>query len=76
MPAGDLQNLIKMLESTRRLLSEEFCIYTLLRITTGLHDMHEKNILHQDLNLQNIYLDTNGAIKLGSLGVSLKLAGE
>ena len=76
MPAGDLQHLIKQLEPTRQLLSEEFCIYTLLRITTGLHDMHEKNILHKDLNLQNVYLDGNGAIKLGSLGVSLKLAKE
>ena len=65
-----------MLEPTRQLFSEEFCIYTLLRITTGLYDMHEKNIIHRDLNLQNIYLDRNGEIKLGSLGVSLKLAEE
>ena len=76
MPAGNLQHLIKQLEPTRQLLSEEFCIYTLLRITTGLHDMHEKNILHKDLNMQNVYLDGYGAIKLGSLGVSLKLTKE
>ena len=76
MPAGDLKNLIKMLEPTRQLLSEEFCIYTLLRITTGLHEMHEKNMLHRDLNLQNIYLKQSGEIKLGSLGVSLKLTDE
>lgn len=73
MNAGVLQNLIAKLEPTGELMSEKFCAYTLLKVTTGLHALHSENVLHRDLNSENIYLSTDGKIKLGDLGVSVHL---
>ena len=76
MDGGNLQNLISLLEPAEEILSEEFCMYTLFKIITGLHAMHSENLLHRGLNSENIYLDFNGEIKLGDLGVSVHLTKE
>lgn len=36
----------------------------------GLNTLHTKNILHRDLKSANIFLNTNGTIKLGDMNVS------
>ena len=51
-------------------------MYTLFKITSGLHAMHTENVLHRDLNSENVYLDSEGGIKLGDLGVSVYLTKE
>jgi NIMA (never in mitosis gene a)-related kinase len=37
--------------------------------------MHSKNILHRDLKLSNIFLCSNGDIKIGDFGISKILTG-
>ena len=32
--------------------------------------IHEKRILHRDIKTQNIFLSSNGTIKLGDFGIS------
>ena len=35
--------------------------------------MHAKNILHRDIKTQNIFITTNGVLKLGDFGISREL---
>ena len=59
-----------------QVLSENFCRYTIYKVLSGLHAMHQELILHRDLNAENIYLNQRGDIKLGDLGVSEELKNE
>ena len=44
------------------------------QIIVGLGKLHEKNIIHRDLKLENIMLNTNGYIKIIDFGMSRMLA--
>uniref|UniRef100_A0AC34F0P3 Protein kinase domain-containing protein n=1 Tax=Panagrolaimus sp. ES5 TaxID=591445 RepID=A0AC34F0P3_9BILA len=68
--AGDLENLIKKMQSKGRLLSERSIWYYFHQICNGLNDMHDKRILHRDLKPANVFLNSRGHVKIGDLGLS------
>jgi serine/threonine protein kinase len=37
----------------------------LFHITTGLSDIHSKNLVHRDIKLENIFLTSDGDYKIG-----------
>lgn len=39
-------------------------------MTRGLQALHDRNILHRDLKSANVFMDTDGTVKLGDLNVS------
>lgn len=43
------------------------------QITLAIMIMHAKNILHRDIKTQNIFITTNGTLKLGDFGISREL---
>lgn len=39
----------------------------------GLNYLHERKVLHRDIKSQNIFIDSEGAIKLADFGISKML---
>ena len=57
---GDLLTYVRK----RRKLKENIAKFILKQILEGLYCCHSKGILHRDIKLDNILLDSNGAIKV------------
>jgi NIMA (never in mitosis gene a)-related kinase len=41
-----------------------------LQIALSLNYIHERKILHRDIKTQNIFLTSNGTVKIGDFGIS------
>eukprot|EP01079_Euglenida_sp_SAG-EU17-18_P011321 gene11322-305_t len=67
---GDLDKVVKR---SRSLLSEEKILDWFIQIVLALKHMHQRNILHRDLKLKNIFLQGTHVIKLGDFGISKAL---
>lgn len=63
---GDLLNYVRK----RRKLSEDYAKNLFKQILEALQYCHKLNILHRDIKLDNIILDSEGVIKVGDFGVS------
>ena len=63
---GDLLNYVRK----RRRLKENIAKFVFKQILDGLNYCHSKNILHRDIKLDNILLNSEGEIKIGDFGVS------
>ena len=63
---GDLLNYVRK----RRKLNENTAKVIFKQILEGLHHCHTNNVLHRDIKLDNILLDSKGEVKLGDFGVS------
>jgi len=50
-------------------LNEETCCYIAREVCKGLTALHESNLIHCDLKLENILLDTSGAVKICDFGL-------
>lgn len=46
------------------------------QIAGALEHMHEKRIMHRDLKPANIFIDNNGDLKVGDLGLSRQLSSQ
>jgi serine/threonine protein kinase len=57
---GDLLNYVRK----RRKLKEDVAKASMKQILDGLHYIHSKSILHRDVKLDNILLNTEGEIKV------------
>lgn len=57
---GDLLSYVRK----RRRLKENLAMYLLKQILDGLYYCHNKNILHRDIKLDNILLNSEGQIKV------------
>lgn len=63
---GDLLNYVRK----RRRLKEDLAKYFFKQIIEALHYIHQKNIVHRDIKLDNILLDHEGNVKICDFGVS------
>ncbi len=63
---GDLLTYVRK----RRRLKERVAKFVLKQILDGLYYCHSKNILHRDVKLDNILLNSEGNIKICDFGVS------
>ena len=68
---GDLLNYVRR----RRRLTEDVAKYIFKQVTEGLYYCHAKNIVHRDIKLDNLLLDSEGKVKICDFGVS-KLISE
>ena len=46
------------------------------QIASALEHMHQKRIMHRDLKPANIFIDNNGNLKVGDLGLSRQLSSQ
>lgn len=67
---GDLQHYLKSKGSQS--LAEREILLLFVQLALALHFLHDRNILHRDLKMQNVFLQS-GLIKLGDFGISKEL---
>lgn len=65
-PNGDLLSYLKK----KQLLDEEKAKYIFYQIALAIKFLHELNIIHWDIKLDNILVDENHHCKLSDFGVS------
>ncbi|PFH34585.1 aurora kinase [Besnoitia besnoiti] len=63
---GDLYT--KVRSQTRRRLSEREAFVYFSQLVNGLHYLHGKGVMHRDLKLENLLLDSNNVLKIADLG--------
>ncbi|KNC52872.1 NEK/NEK1 protein kinase [Thecamonas trahens ATCC 50062] len=72
---GDLHQRIEAQLKRRKYFSEKQAMTWICQILLALDHMHSKaKILHRDLKSKNVFVDKNGAVKLGDFGLSKVLA--
>ena len=64
---GDLTNQLKKHKNENKKIDEDLIWYWFLQICQGIRYMHSKRIIHRDIKCQNIFLTSEGIIKLGDL---------
>ncbi|PHJ21233.1 nek kinase [Cystoisospora suis] len=52
---------------------EEHVLLVFVQAVAGLHHLHSGDILHRDIKSQNIFLSSDGLIKLGDFGIARQL---
>jgi serine/threonine protein kinase len=57
-------------------LSEAEAVSTITQVARGLHEAHERGIIHRDIKPHNILLTADGQAKLADLGLSKDLESE
>lgn len=67
---GDLQKRMEDLRKTRQLMPEDEIWDIAIKLLNGLFALHQMSIVHRDIKCANVFLNTNGAVKLGDLNVS------
>ena len=55
-------------------LSEPEVQYYMIQLLDAVHYMHSNNIIHRDLKLGNIFLNSNMEVKVGDLGLAAQLS--
>ena len=66
---GELYKVLK----SRRTFDEPTVKFFIAQVIIGLGKLHEKGIMHRDLKLENIMLDTNGYVKIIDFGMAKML---
>jgi len=63
---GDLLNFVRQ----RKRLDEKLAKFVFKKLILGLDHCHSKGVLHRDIKLDNILLNSAGELKIGDFGVS------
>lgn len=71
---GDLKLIIKRAIEEDVGIPERRVWEYIHQIASALQHMHEKRIMHRDLKPANIFIDNNGNLKVGDLGLSRQLS--
>lgn len=67
---GDLQQRVNQCKIAHEKLKEEEIWEILLQATHGLKALHDLDIVHRDLKTANIFIHSNGTVKLGDLNIA------
>ena len=65
-------DLLEYLLNGRKAMSERRCaVEVVLPLLTTLARLHELNVIHRDIKLENIFLDAYGKVRLGDFGLTM-----
>lgn len=67
---GDLSTKIKNLKKDGQRFEENEIINYFSQICEGMKYCHDKKLLHRDIKSQNIFLTSDGKVKIGDFGIS------
>ena len=73
---GDLKLVIKKAIEDEVYFQERQIIKYIHQIASALAHMHTKRIMHRDLKPANIFIDNQGNLKVGDLGLSRQLSSQ
>ena len=69
-PGGSLANYIEQHKRSRNLVAESDVWKFSVQLLAALHTIHCRRIVHRDIKPQNLFLGSDGSIKIGDFGVS------
>ena len=67
---GDLHQKILQLKKEGQQFSEGEIWRIFIQLVFGLRSLHELGIIHRDLKTANVFIGSNGEVKIGDLNVS------
>lgn len=67
---GDLEAKIEQAKGLKSFVKEDKIWHIFRQLVDGLVALHDKNIVHRDIKCANVFLSTDGGVKLGDLNVS------
>ena len=56
--------------------SEEKVLFWFTQVCLAVERMHTKKLLHRDIKTENVFMKSNGLIKLGDFGLTTNLSGD
>ncbi|OQS04694.1 kinase [Thraustotheca clavata] len=68
---GDLYNVLKAQQNHR--CSPSMARNYIGQIARGLHYLHQNNLAHRDLSLENIFVQDNDILKIGDFGLTVQM---
>ena len=68
--AGDLFTKLEKYKKKHVFLTENEILDVFTQICLAIKHIHDRKILHRDIKSQNIFLDSNGFVKLGDFGIA------
>lgn len=70
---GDLLARLKLLHGSRDGVTSEEALFYLAESVVALEKLHKRGYCHRDIKPENIFIDGDGHLVLGDLGLALKL---
>lgn len=67
---GDLYEQVKLQMKKGEYFDEHLVLYWITQACMGLQHIHDHKILHRDIKTKNIFLTSDGSIKIGDFGIS------
>jgi NIMA (never in mitosis gene a)-related kinase len=67
---GDLYKVISAKAKLRELIPEETILNWFIQVAMAVKHIHSRHILHRDLKSQNVFLTSQGIVKLGDFGIA------
>ena len=74
MEYADAGDIALRLKQTRGCLRENVVLDWFLQACLAIHAMHQQHVLHRDVKTQNIFLTSQGLVKVGDFGIARELA--
>ena len=67
---GDLDIKIKKQKSKHKYFTEDVILNDFIQIALAIKFLHDRKVLHRDIKGQNVFLMSDGSIKLGDFGIA------
>lgn len=73
MDNGDLNGVVQAYQNLKKPIEEDKLWNIFIQCMTGLVYIHSKGITHNDIKLENIFINNDGDVKIGDLGLAEKI---
>lgn len=73
---GDLHSIIQRRKTEDLRFEENEILSIIVGIAEALKEIHSKQVIHRDLKSLNVFIDSEGSVKVGDFGISRALSNE
>jgi serine/threonine-protein kinase len=70
LPGNDLTKLVPDAANAKTFLAKDAYLKLVYQIASGLNDIHQANVIHRDIKLNNMKLSTEGVVTIFDFGIA------